>query len=369
MFPIIHSLPNFFLQVFTGLFFIIIFYFAILNHLVFLLYFLILVFLALLIFVYHFIHFSKFFPTSTTILHLYLLRVAIIFHTHLFCSLPHSQVLASTRTMAEDSLGLDKPIKLGRVSKIPRITDDLLLDRVRGLPHVISNYKKVARTIRKNDKTFAQKAKDSSLSKEALGALKVDTEVHNLELVLQFYQLWCHGLFPRATFSDCTQMIRKFKSTRIRMYRRELIDKEMHRQRVEKGIITEDAEISDDDLYDAPLNGIAAVDEVDATVNAANVPSADVDDDEDDWGFLSVRRRPNGLFIGDEDDEDSEANTGTGHANTTSSDSAPVPTTSRAPPPASAPSPIEYPDIPDSIQEDFDDKYDDELEIMREMGM
>lgn len=274
--------------------------------------------------------------------------------------------------MAEqDNLGLDKPIKLGRVSRVPKITDELLLDRVRGLPHVISNYQKVARTIRKNDKAFAQKSK-KSLSKHALRSLKVDTEVQNLELVLQFYQLWCHGLFPRATFTDCTQMVRKYKSPRIRMYRRELIDREMHRQRVEKGIITEEAEnASDDDLYDAPLNGIAAVDVEDA--NPEPAPTVD-EDDEDDWGFLSVRRRPNGLFISeDEEDENGEIRgaekaSGVYTAGRETEGDAPIDLNTLKSIPAS--SQEEYPDIPDSVQEeDFDGKYDDELEIMREMGM
>lgn len=275
--------------------------------------------------------------------------------------------------MAEqDSLGLDKPIKLGRVSRIPKLTDEMLLDRVRGIPHIISNYQKVARTIRKNDKASSNKAKLSNLSKNALRALKVDTEVQNLELVLQFYQLWCHGLFPRATFADCTQMVRKYKSPRIRIYRRELVDQEMHRQRVEKGIITEDVEnASDDDLYDAPLNGIAAVDE--AVVDTAE--RVDVDD-EDDWGFLSVRRRPNGLFI-DEDDDDVETREDAGVEIGGGNGGQEVPGSAARQnmhqnilEPTSAISPEEYPDIPDSIQqEDFDDKYDDELEIMREMGM
>lgn len=265
-----------------------------------------------------------------------------------------------------DSLGLDKPIKLGRVLKVPKITDELLFDRNRGIPYVINNYRKVSRAMRKNDKAHAQKVKESALSKSALHLLKVESEVRNLESVLQFYQLWCHGLFPRATFSDCTQMVRKYKSPRVRMYRRELIEKEIHRQKVEQGIITEDAEINDedDDLYDAPdPNRIAAVDE-DVATSETVAPNVEDDDDEDDWGFLSVRRRPNGLFVGDDDDEeqdeqdkqDAAKKPSSGPTNHTISDDE-----------------EDFPDIPDSILQQesggFDDKYDDELEIMREMGM
>lgn len=269
-----------------------------------------------------------------------------------------------------DSLGLDKPIKLGRVSKIPKITDELLFDRVRGLPHIITNYKKVARTIRKNDKAYAQKSKDAR-SKLALHHAKVETECQNLASVLQFYQLWCHGLFPRANFSDCVQMLRKYKSPRMRMYRRELIDKEMHRQRVEKGIITEDAPANSDmdELYDAPdASGIAAVDdETGGNDGSAAVANDQDEDDEESWGFLSVRRRPNGLFV--DDDEDGDDN------NTAAAPEAAKPV-SRAAPPAiddddDFPDDQEYPEVPDSVLQEtaFEDEYDNELELLREMGM
>lgn len=283
-----------------------------------------------------------------------------------------------------DSLGLDKPIKLGRLLKIPKITDELLFDRNRGIPYVIQNYQKVARGIRKNDKIFSQKAKELKLSKGALHQLKVESEMRNLESVLQFYQLWCHGLFPRATFTDCMQMVRKYKSARVKIYRRELIEKEIHDQRIKEGIITEDAApedengIDEDDLYDAPDNGIAAVNE-----EVASAKEVNDDDSEDDWGFLSVRRRPNGLFVGDDeesgndDEQDGQNGENDGDANNQTKTSS-----------ASEPRKTQNPTIDDDNDgdndefddDDFDysalpnpkeqvDEFEDELEIMREMGM
>lgn len=312
--------------------------------------------------------FSALFFFSTFLLSIYYFRVAIYYLYLILSTSPLEPHLPMSQE--PDALGLDKPIKLGRVSKIPKITDELLFDRVRGLPHVITNYKKVARTIRKNDKALAQKAKDPFQSKSSLHQFKVETECQNLESVLQFYQLWCHGLFPKATFSDCIQMVRKYKSPRIRMYRRELIEQEIHRQKVEKGIITEDADIAgeNDDLYDTPqTNGIAAVDDEIAENNSEAAVRQDEDDE--DWGFLSVRRRPNGLFIGDEDDEEQE------QVAANAEDAASTETSSN---PSRASAIVEheeeYPDVPDSVLQEaendkLDDKFDDELEIMREMGM
>lgn len=282
-----------------------------------------------------------------------------------------------------DSLGLDKPIKLGRVLKIPKITDELLFDRNRGIPYVIQNYQKVSRGIRKNDKQFSQKAKELKLSKAALHQLKVESEMKNLESVLQFYQLWCHGLFPRATFTDCMQMVRKYKSARVKIYRRELIEKEIHDQRIKEGIITEDAApegengIDEDDLYDAPDNGMAAVDE-----EVEKAKGANDDDSEDDWGFLSVRRRPNGLFVGDDEESGNEdGEEGNNGQDREEGENTPKDSNTES----SSSSGLKKTQNPIIDDDEFDDddfdysalpnpktqveEFEDELEIMREMGM
>lgn len=280
-----------------------------------------------------------------------------------------------------DSLGLDKPIKLGRVSRIAKLTDELLFDRNRGLPPVIANYPKLSRTIKRNDQKLGEKLKKGAYSKLAAHLMKVETEVKNLESVLQFYQLWCHGLFPRATFADCVKMLRTHKSLRLKEYRRELISQQIHRLKVEKGLIIEERDpsdaISDDDLYQ-PHNDIAALDVAESTA----LPNATgEEDDEDDWGFLSVPRRSNELFIGDEDDEESSqaltpksqhteaASKLTTQISENGSQLQTVPSgsTSQAPPTNS----LHEDDFPEEFidADDKDDQYDDEYEIMRQMGM
>ncbi|EEQ39379.1 hypothetical protein CLUG_03507 [Clavispora lusitaniae ATCC 42720] len=273
----------------------------------------------------------------------------------------------STSSMAEennDNLGLDKPIKLGRVSRIPKLTDELLFDRVRGLPQVIANYPKLSRSIKKHDKKLAEKFKGGTYSKQAAHSLRVEAEVKNMGSVLQFYQLWCHGLFPRATFKDCVDMLRSYKSFKLKEYRRELISQQIHRLKVEKGLINESTDTadmdSDDDLYNpAPNNDIAAVDEAETSHKTTETTNANNDDDdEDDWGFLSVPRRSNGLFIDDEDDDvDSIPN-------------APKPTISSATTGDNTSNQDELPqeDFPEEDLEDYD-RYEDEYNIMKEMGM
>lgn len=274
-----------------------------------------------------------------------------------------------------DDLGLDKPIKLGRVLKIAKLTDDLLFDRLRGVPQVVQNYNKLSRTLRKNDRRLAEKLAGSS--KTASRALKVAAEVQNLESVLEFYQLWCHGLFPRANFQDCVLMLRGYKSFRLRDYRKELITKEIHLLKVAKGIITEDVE-SDQDLYTAP--DIAAVDAPEESA----APVADVDDD--DWSFMNAGRgfAGNGLFVLDneeeeqvvakrraviEDDED-DVNIPESLERPEEdpfSDDDDLPSFTQVTQ-SEKPSAKDNEDIPD--ENDFEeDRYNDEMDIMREMGL
>lgn len=278
-----------------------------------------------------------------------------------------------------DNLGLDKPIKLGRVSRIPKITDELLFDRTRGLPPVIANYPKLSRTIKKNDRKLGEKLKKGAFSKHVAHLMKVEAEVKNLESVLQFYQLWCHGLFPRATFADCIKMLRNYKSFRLKEYRRELISQQIHRLKVENGLIIDDGNASDnqsdDDLYQ-PNNDIAAVDVADPT---HTVDGADVDDDdEDDWGFLAAPRRSNGLFIGDDEDEEEDIPLPTNTHHSTEKTTDPTETVGVGKPQAARSNPAssknnlieeEYPEEELNQAEEPDSQYDEEYEIMRQMGM
>lgn len=203
----------------------------------------------------------------------------------------------------QDVLGLDKPIRLGRVSRVPKLTDDLLFDNIRGLPQIRNNHTKLSALLRRLDKSYADKIKKSG-SKNQARQLKLACETEKLQKVLLFYQLWCHGLFPRATFKDCTQMLRSYTSFPLKEYRRSLLNNEIHRLKVEKGIITEeppemDAD-NDDELYltPAPVNGSVNDDNVSSTAASAQ-------DDEDDWGFLSIRHN-NQLFVADNENDDDD---------------------------------------------------------------
>lgn len=277
-----------------------------------------------------------------------------------------------------DNLGLDKPIKLGRVTRIPKITDELLFDHARGLPPVITNYPKLSRSIKKNDRKLGEKLKKGSYTKLAAHLMKVDAEVKNLESVLQFYQLWCHGLFPRATFADCVKMLRTHKSFRLKEYRRELISQQIHRLKVEKGLIIVNENPSDvqsdDDLYQ-PNNDIAAVDVAERSkVVAAATIHDDDDEDDDDWGFLSIHRRPNGLFIGDdeegEDDEEATPSSTTlPHPLPTEPTQRVQPATEKRAPPTNTLIEDEFPDEEMLQATEPDSHYDEEYEIMRQMGM
>lgn len=289
--------------------------------------------------------------------------------------------------LEQDNLGLDKPIKLGRVSKIPKLTDDLIFDRSRGLPQVIKNYSKLSKSLKKNDRKLAEKLRGGSYSKTTAHQLRVDSEVQNLESVLQFYQLWCHGLFPRANFMDCVQMLRKYKSFRLKDYRKELINKEIHLLKVAKGIITEN---DDDDLYTAPENDVAAVN------IPAEDPVAQIEENEDDWSFMNVSRRSNALFVDSDDedvgipasaprireDQDSDVEGVVGSIAPAESASA-VPLQDSDTDPFSDDElldelPVQITQNTQTAQEilDFpdeddveDDRFDDEMDIMREMGM
>lgn len=256
-----------------------------------------------------------------------------------------------------DDLGLERPIKLGHTLRIPKLTDELLFDNIRGLPQIRNNYSRLSKALKRNTKKYAEKL---ASSKAAAHQAKVACESENLQKVLLFYQLWCHELFPRATFHDCLKMLRAYKSSTLKNYRRELLDNEIRRLKIEQGIIVEGQEDAhpQNELYESnPQSpGIGEDEQAD--------PNHD-DSDEEDWGFLSVKRRnTNGLFIGEDDEDDDVAPA--------------VPRPSNEVPSEAVDN---FNDFDEEQLNDFDeaqllshqqpddDKYDEELAIMREMGM
>lgn len=245
----------------------------------------------------------------------------------------------------DDILGLDKPIKLTTRAKIAKIDNERVFNE-KGLPYLTKNHQKVVRTLRKKDKEFLKVSKPSK-------SAKYQHEYDNLETVLQFYQIWCHNLFPKARFKDCIQLLRRLgrTSSQLKLYRRELIELELNKIRVEKGII--DEHHSDDDIYATPAEPVVV----------------ENDDDEDDWSFMNrpKNKRRNGLFV-DEDDEDEE-------------DPPLISNDTNLPIASSNPTALEedsddpFSDDPDLIstvheeipdEQDFQD--DNDMELMREFG-
>lgn len=129
---------------------------------------------------------------------------------------------------ADATLGLDANIPIKAKKKISRIDNDRLFNKVLGLPYIVQNYHRVNKKIQANDKKST--------------SLKYQREHENLGLVLEFYHLWCHGLFPKATFADCQGLVRRFgdRLQRIKLWRRELLTIEVTKLMVARGIVNAD---------------------------------------------------------------------------------------------------------------------------------
>lgn len=258
----------------------------------------------------------------------------------------------------EDTLGLSKPLKLGRTSKIAKITDELLFNPTRGLPQITKNYKRVSKTIRNNDRKLQEKLRKQK-SKLAAKQAKVETEVENLGSIIQFYQFWCHGFFPKANFNDCLHLIRTYKSARLKEYRRGLLEHELHKLKVAKGIITEgdeedqdvEAELEKDDLYVEALDPATKTSE-----QTANKETLDIEADDGDWDFMNPAKS-NGLFVGDDNDDDLDDEL----PDNPFGDKA---TSKKNPRIEDFPSEDEIPP-----EDDILDDHEEELAAMREMGM
>lgn len=140
--------------------------------------------------------------------------------------------------MSDDVLGLDQPIKLTKRTKISKIDLDGLMDKQKGLPFIISSYRKPLRVIERNDQRLAAKLEKKDLTSSQRRRLKYDNEFQNLQAILQFYQLWCHGLLPKAKFRDCIYLLRSFgaRDTSLKRYRKTLIEAEINKKKEELGL-------------------------------------------------------------------------------------------------------------------------------------
>lgn len=193
----------------------------------------------------------------------------------------------------EDTLlGLDQNIKLKTRAKVAKIDDERVLNRANGIDYIIKNHHKVSRVFKKREHMLMSKLNSHQRQKSEIKRLKRETEIQNLDSVIQFYQLWCHGLFPKAKFRDCIHMLRSLgsKSSRLRLYRRELIEREIYKLKVSKGIINESNTL--EDLEEGNENRSQLE-------NSLEGHGAQESSNLDDWSFMD---RGNNLFVGDEDD-------------------------------------------------------------------
>lgn len=208
---------------------------------------------------------------------------------------------------AADVLGLDQEIKLVKRVKTARLDNERVFHPQTGLNYILKHHISLSNTIKKNDKKFAKRYGSSAPTRAA----KYDHEFENLSTILQFYQLWCHGLFPKANFRDCIQLLRKLgaKSPQLRLYRRELIEKELEKLKIAKGIIIENDETDTYNQNDVIVNDNDDDSNRNDNENIAAPEPGETEETpviDDDWGFMNVPKRSNGLFVGLDDDEDDD---------------------------------------------------------------
>ena len=301
-----------------------------------------------------------------------------------------SQTNGSAEKEGDDLLGLDQTIKLSSRAKIAKIDNERIFNKQKGLNYVIRNHSKLVRVFQKNDKTLQKtlSLKKSSLSSKAVRQLKHENEFKNLSSTLQFYQLWCHGLFPKANFKDCLQLLRSFgsKSGQLKLYRRELIEQELRKLKESRGIIdTENMEI--------PETQKQVNEQVPENQDTEGVQ----DMGDDDWSFMNTNQS-NGLFVGEDDDlyhtpttsaaetaskdfENAASNSGPNASvdvtgtetnvptNTNDSDDSDDPFSDDDDIPIGSESMNKFDEYPVEENEVDDHEHEDELAIMREMGL
>lgn len=217
-------------------------------------------------------------------------------------SVPLSPGPAPGPAATEDDLGVEKPLKLSTRAKLAKVDDDRVMTNPNGLEYIVKNYPKVTRVMKKRDAKLARRLA-SDAYRLASGSLrrrlKYENEADNLSTVLQFYQLWCHELFPKANFKDCIKLIRAYghKSAQIKFYRRDLLDQVLTKLKEEKGII-------DHTAPDGDMNKVVSDSELNAIAKPLATHSVPVDeDDDDDWSFMATKRNKHSLFIDDDDDD------------------------------------------------------------------
>lgn len=191
----------------------------------------------------------------------------------------------------DDLLGLDTQIKLTKRKPTARVDNNRIFSQ-KGLGYLLKNHHKLLKTIQRNDKQFEEKSKNGRVHR----AQKFQHEYDNLSSVLQFYQLWCHGMFPKANFKDCVHLLRLLgaKSPRLRLYRRELIEQEIIKLKEASGIIVEQEE-RENTLQAGNIIVDAENQETEDIIEASNINNV---------VSTETSGETNGLFVGDNDDDD-----------------------------------------------------------------
>lgn len=154
-----------------------------------------------------------------------------------------------------DVLGVDEEVVIKKRRVMVKLDEDKLMS-ARGIPYLQAKAK---------TKLFPHLKKDKG------------NELRNLNKILQFYQLWAHGLYPRANFQDFIQMARSTgKRPRMKMMRQSWIA----------------------DEKSAGLGVNALHEEV---IETGQEPSVPVIADLPETGF---NQNPDSLFVGDVDEDD-----------------------------------------------------------------
>jgi replication fork protection complex subunit Csm3/Swi3 len=133
-------------------------------------------------------------------------------------------------------------------------------------------------------------------------AIKHKNEYKNLTNLLSFYQLWGHGVFPRANFDDFTSMCSTVgnKSSRVISLRAEWINEETSQNDANAALYTHDHENTDNNHEknkDHVENDHEEDDHIDFTI-----PREDQNGEDDLVNNTSTRRKNNNLFFDDEDE-------------------------------------------------------------------
>lgn len=210
--------------------------------------------------------------------------------------------LETEKDQDDNFLGLDQAVKLNNRTKVAKIDNERIFNSQRGIGYVACNHHKVIKIIKKNDRHLNKKLRSSGLCHESIRNMKCENELNNLSLILQFYQLWCHRLFPKARFKDCIQMLRGFsnRAGQLKLYRRDLIENEIQREKVKQGMISEEQ-----DIYSNSGFSGENIEETRSKMTHAEDDNRKQEFSDDEWDFMN-KNTAQTLFVDEDGDNVNE---------------------------------------------------------------